>query len=518
MGKAKKTAKASGFIFFVSFVFLIGFSALALAPYWPSAFWWIASFVQLAPLWVLSIPLVFLFFIGLPSKSKNLFWIHVISAAILLFGVLGFKLPVSFGLPKDKPTVKVMSINLGERADARSVFKYIEKSAPDVVVFQEASGPAQRILKPKLRAKGWHISFHENQGLASRFDIKESRLKNRRSLGDWGGIAGRYELATDFGSLFFFNVHLESAREGINAILYKKLAGINTMKEVTESQAIEAGFLAQWIDEHQPVIVAGDFNMLQTHPIYQMLFNHFQNAFAKKGFGFGATKYTRYHGVRIDHILTDKNWVVKKAYVGADVGGDHRPLFAEMIFTGERNVNMVKKEDRQTKLKEYKSMLLLEDFENSVGRFADQTNADLSLAFNNVYSDQGSLKVMMRPGTNDLSMGIYLRTWKLQQFPKIAFAYRIPRDTPVGIRARTSFGDYLTLASTEALASPHPKTKRFTKLIADGQWHEVEIDVLSSVQSVLAALNAIQSLEFFIPTNRAVGDHFFLDNFVIYKP
>jgi len=39
---------------------------------------------------------------------------------------------------------------------------------------------------------------------------------------------------------------------------------------------------------------------------------------------------TRWHAVRIDHILSSPEFRVRKAAVGPESGSDHRPVFAEL--------------------------------------------------------------------------------------------------------------------------------------------------------------------------------------------
>ena len=66
--------------------------------------------------------------------------------------------------------------------------------------------------------------------------------------------------------------------------------------------------------------------------IYATFFSELENTFNASGVGLGYTKYTRIHGIRIDHILTDKHFQTLAAEVGADFGGDHRPMIAKLVF------------------------------------------------------------------------------------------------------------------------------------------------------------------------------------------
>jgi endonuclease/exonuclease/phosphatase (EEP) superfamily protein YafD len=38
--------------------------------------------------------------------------------------------------------------------------------------------------------------------------------------------------------------------------------------------------------------------------------------------------------VRIDHILAGPGWQAERCWVGPDVGSPHRPVIADLIWTG----------------------------------------------------------------------------------------------------------------------------------------------------------------------------------------
>ena len=83
-----------------------------------------------------------------------------------------------------------------------------------------------------------------------------------------------------------------------------------------------------------PLIVAGDFNMPVESAIYRAHWHEFTNAFSCAGWGFGATKATRWHGIRIDHVLLGPGWSCAGAQVGADLGLDHRPMVVDLGWQG----------------------------------------------------------------------------------------------------------------------------------------------------------------------------------------
>jgi endonuclease/exonuclease/phosphatase (EEP) superfamily protein YafD len=69
--------------------------------------------------------------------------------------------------------------------------------------------------------------------------------------------------------------------------------------------------------------------------IFRREFGDYQDAFSVAGWGYGYTKFTRVHGVRIDHVMCDGAWQAMKCWVGPDVGSDHRPVIAKFLSVGE---------------------------------------------------------------------------------------------------------------------------------------------------------------------------------------
>ncbi len=65
-----------------------------------------------------------------------------------------------------------------------------------------------------------------------------------------------------------------------------------------------------------------------------LLVPSFTNAFSEADLGLGATKETSWHGIRIDHVLLGPGWACERAWVGPSIGGDHRPLIADVRWRG----------------------------------------------------------------------------------------------------------------------------------------------------------------------------------------
>ena len=139
----------------------------------------------------------------------------------------------------------------------------------------------------------------------------------------------------------FCSVHLLSPREGIEAVLDRQTVlrpseGPTLAAEI-EQRSQESEDAARWVGRlSQSLIVAGDFNMPTDSCIYRRDWAGYRNAFSDAGLGFGYTEWPRVRGfswgVRIDHVLTGSDWRCRSCWVGPDVGSDHLPLLADLVW------------------------------------------------------------------------------------------------------------------------------------------------------------------------------------------
>jgi len=253
--------------------------------------------------------------------------------------------------------------------------------------------------------------------------------------------------------------------------------------------------------------------MRDGNPIFRHYWAKYSNAFSKVGFGFGYTHYTRWSGGRIDHVLYDFQWKASKAYVGPDLGGDHRPLVVDLEFIGESNDSERSKEITQTLKLEEKDFLVLEQFETTVGGFLASKGSKVSVDSGNTYLRDSSLKVQSLPTSKRLRATVRPGLWNLPVNPGVSFSYRIPKDTSVALRVKTRFDDWICLGGVKNVQCPDNKVKSLVHLIDDDEWHEIDIDVKALVKEILPALIYLQEFQFYIHENRHLGDKFWIDDF-----
>lgn len=503
----------------ISIIYLVGLCALLAIPYWPVNLWWLANFIGIIPLWIFGFPIGFLLLIALIFRAYKAVIINLLSCLILFIGIMGFNVPSIINKSYDQPSavIRVMTVNMGAKAQPERLLKYIGKTQPDLIAFQELDSWSENYLKTWLPIGKWDFVSQGNLGLASRFKIKNVRIKDRKMLGGWGTLIAKYEVQAPMGVFYFFDLHLATPREGVDMIKAKYLDGIPAMKDVTEAQDRESAICSAWVNSFQPILVAGDFNMLKANPLFRKYWSKYTDGFAQKGFGFGYTKFTRWHGVRIDHILSDANWQVVQAQVGEDTGGDHRPIIVDLKYIGKKvGSTPLEIEDKLIEAQDLtKKTLVFESFESSAGKFALSSKAPLSLGDDSANNRGGVLHVMNKGAGAESTAAVQLEVWNIASYPILSFSYKIPSETPVAMRVQTSFDDWICLGGTKSNQCSSTVVVNPTLLVADGNWHELQIDVKAAVETILPGMKVLKNFEFFIPNTQLVDDQFWIDDFKI---
>lgn len=451
----------------VSVLYLVGLCALWASSYWPWQLYWLANLLQMVPLWTLFIPLVFLFIMALLLRENVSIVAHVLSAQIIIFCIMGFN--VSFTRQakdylKPQGGIRVLTCNIDGKRDLRRLSNYVARTQPDIIAMQEVASETQSALSEIFTPDKWNISFTGGLGLVSRFKIINVETKDRKVLGGWGSFTTRYELKTPYGIIQFFNVHLETPRQGIEAMMSNGLGGLPEMERVTVLQDRESQIASQWIEKYKNVLIAGDFNMSIANPIYKRYWSLFTDAFSSGGVGFGYTKFTRWHGVRIDHILRDGNWKILSADVGPDVGSDHRPVIADLQFIGKGDNSVVSEVQRH----------------------------------------ENALKVEPKPGLDFASFEIQLGEWNIDSYPIVNFSYNIPKGMLVEVSVKTTFNDWVRLDGSV--------TKMF---IDDGKWHEVRINIKEEMHKILPNVKYLQEFKLLAPNKEGTANTFWIDEFAV---
>jgi endonuclease/exonuclease/phosphatase (EEP) superfamily protein YafD len=284
------------------------------------------------PRWPILAPLLLLVPLGLVFRRHVLPWLC--GALLIAVGpFMGLELPwqrVShfFAAPADLQ-LRVVTYNCGGTED-QAIVQMAQALQPDVLTLNEWH-PARPL--PAALSNGRYLAHIGGNLIISRFPLEAIEELRSDLLRPWDYRAVRCRLQTPVGLAQVVCVHLETPRHGLAEVQHSLWRGAAEMRRTTDKRQWEAELASRFASEFSgPSIVAGDFNTPVESRIYQRCWSRWQNAYSEAGCGWGNTKFTRFFGVRIDHVLVSSQWRVDSAWVGPDLGGDHRPLVAELAL------------------------------------------------------------------------------------------------------------------------------------------------------------------------------------------
>ncbi|MBN1219341.1 MAG: endonuclease/exonuclease/phosphatase family protein [Anaerolineae bacterium] len=234
---------------------------------------------------------------------------------------------------QDKPgELRVMTFNVNyTNRNATDIADLIRAEKPDIIAFQEITGPLQASLLPEL-APDYPYYLVNDWGLPLVLVSRYPLLKHADLIE--APHAQLATAATPYGAVAIWNVHpcpavrqtgWEAQRQALVAI----------------AAAIEK--------ETGPLIVLGDFNTTDRAENYYLMADRMTDVHHAVGRGFGFTYpepdvlarlpfYTKpleliSPVVRIDHVFVSKHFTSQETHVvPGGYGSDHRPVVATLGF------------------------------------------------------------------------------------------------------------------------------------------------------------------------------------------
>ena len=300
---------------------------VTLLPWWPSFdLLVIPKYLLLfGPRWWL-IVLVMVIPFGWKSLSKRQLAI-VPFLLVLSLNYLDFQLPQfwsSLWLNDNKRTeLKVLTANVGSGGLNAELKIHIEHAAPDILLLQEAS----KINISKLFDIDYFTECHSGLCIASKYPFEQENSLNRKLVGGWGTFAIFYRINTPNGDVLLANIHFETPRSVLMGAIYG-YPDFDYAKEVDSNRQFEASLVGLWASNKTQTLIVGDFNMPADENIYRQNFSGLNNAIDVKGLGVNYTKFTSWHGVRIDHILYSDDFELLAVKIINTISGDHKPVMA----------------------------------------------------------------------------------------------------------------------------------------------------------------------------------------------
>ena len=287
--------------------------------------WWLGSLLAFGPRWPLLLPLALALF----TRDRAV-WIGLALTGLVVAGpFMGFSFGTDCGEPPATSShvpLKIITFNTGAGRDASGVMELLAAESPDIAMLQEchpghATPPGYQLVQSSA------LCF------VSRLPIARVDARTRADVWQRGGSGEitMVEITTKAGPLYVLNVHLETVRHGLEALMAHKLDGVGQMEGNIALRRWESELARAWAARAEgPLIIAGDFNIPTESAIYQTSWSGFGNAFDACGYGYGRTKETRWFGVRIDHVLYSGALACDAARLGPASGSDHRPLVVDV--------------------------------------------------------------------------------------------------------------------------------------------------------------------------------------------
>ena len=306
--------------------------------------------------------------INLLQKNKIAWWM-LITLLLCYKGVFA-TFGTNFSNKKNKEGVKLMSYNVknfdlynwtGNKKTRQQIFDFIKAENPDIINFQEFYSDENehnniQYIKDSLGYTYYHFqqSHHaidkhlktKNNlywGIAtfSKFPIKNKVAVPFTNNSNNTCIYSDIELFDK--KVRVYNMHLQSIHLGYE--------DYNTLEELAENQTTQWFRLKNILRKIKkaatlrssqaktvqssiaqspyPVCVSGDFNDVPVSYTYQKIATGLQDAFRKKGFGFGSTFTNKLSFYRIDHALFSKEFKILSYEKIENSLSDHYPILIQ---------------------------------------------------------------------------------------------------------------------------------------------------------------------------------------------
>ena len=209
---------------------LLAFVCFALR--WEADYHWWATVLLFTPRWFWAVPLIPL--AAACGLLRRRVWLWSLAALMLAAClVLNVEVPWRKLIPRPIPqqTLRVLSCNCdGGLLQMDRLRRLVADFDPDVVALQAIVPHHFAALFPP---QVWFVKYDYRLALASRYPIRASEMLNRSELMA-DGISlddfRRYELDVDGETIHFANVHLQSPRFGLRAVVAKFWGGADCWK------------------------------------------------------------------------------------------------------------------------------------------------------------------------------------------------------------------------------------------------------------------------------------------------
>ncbi len=356
-------------------LFSILFYLLAcLVPFFSAGKHWFVALLGLV------FPLLFFVLIGLLiywgiRKSR---W-AILCGVVLLFGckqilvLFSFNREKAFTVAKTPETLRVLSWNLSSWGETNrgnkknymnAMIHQVKNVNADIICFQEylyyKNSQYRDSIHAVLKEAGYQYAYFAKTNYTERFYtsavLTAVVIMSKYPIVDTAQFIYSKEdfaepliyadIKKDNQTIRVFTTHLQSLRfenneyDALHVLKEPGMASINQSRSILwklrqgyKKRSLQAELVHTKIEESPyPVILCGDFNDIPNSYAYFTIKGNLQDAFLKKGSGFGRTFRFISPTLRIDYILADKKLRVQQfGKIEVDYS-DHYPIMADLTM------------------------------------------------------------------------------------------------------------------------------------------------------------------------------------------
>jgi vancomycin resistance protein VanJ len=300
--------------------------------------WWPVAMLMFGPRWVLLLPAIVLVPLLLATRRWRSLLAVVAAAVVVFWPVMGWNWAGLAANDREQRDLRIVTFNIGNsravehRVSVEDLRRLYDISRSDLMLLQECNFSKDELFPFFPDAQ---IHAGDASCLLSRWPIIRTDARPRddlQSLGANGSIVS-FDIEGPRGQFTVVNIHLATQRRGLERVLARSMTGGDAMRVNMLARRLDSAAAFNWsLRSPLPQVVVGDFNMPVESAFYRERWRGYGNAFTDCGLGYGYTKHEKRFGIRIDHVLYDNAWRCVAALVDPGLGGDHRPLIADLAL------------------------------------------------------------------------------------------------------------------------------------------------------------------------------------------
>ena len=300
---------------------------------------WLFGILLLVPKYVIVIPLsVLIIAYCWTEKIYPKYSISLLSMVSLWY--LGYNMPAPPIARAD--SVAILSNNIG-RYDPTNLVSFIEAEKPDIVTMQETGTGANNNFFTKLFPNYQMVRLGEFM-LLSKYPVNNFQPVEINANQTKTVIGVRYEIEFKGKTFVLYNIHLPSPRPELDLFSRKDhfFKKVNRSKKLMELRVeLSRKACERMLQEHLPLIVAGDFNIPDHGYMYRLFSANLIDSFKERGSGFGWTFPGHLSNtllnpfcpwLRLDYIFCNKKFSPTYFKTGQAHQSQHLPIVSRFIL------------------------------------------------------------------------------------------------------------------------------------------------------------------------------------------